>query len=287
MGYNMNCIFVGVFKSGSTNVSQVRCLRDQGCATIKYPYRNVSELMGTIKRDAWLVSLIHELKPDFVLLSKANTINKSVILACENVTKFVLWYMDPMNSNWNQELIEKIKLCYASCFALSKPYEESKKYSINTHFIHEGFDPTVDKPYDEQEIYPVTFIGSLDGHRKNYLQGIDYHTEAAWEEDHAKLVSKSSINLNFVRNNSGCSDRVYKVLAAKGFLLTETWPGIEDDFEIGKDLITFKDKEDLKYKIDYYLNNPGERCLISENGYKAVQKFSRNNWARRVIETTR
>jgi spore maturation protein CgeB len=77
------------------------------------------------------------------------------------------------------------------------------------------------------------------------------------------------------------------VLAARGFLLTEPWPEMENDFEIGKDLDIFTSVEELKKKIDYYLKNEDKAQEIAEHGYNTVQKFSRDNWAKRISEIFR
>lgn len=56
------------------------------------------------------------------------------------------------------------------------------------------------------------------------------------------------------------------------------------DFIDGKDLITFNNSNELKNKIEYYLNNEEERLIIAENGYKSVQKFSRLEWAKKILK---
>jgi spore maturation protein CgeB len=48
--------------------------------------------------------------------------------------------------------------------------------------------------------------------------------------------------------------------------------------------VTFSNEDEFEYKIKYYLNNEEERKAIAENGYKTVQKFSRDNWAVRLLE---
>ena len=82
-----------------------------------------------------------------------------------------------------------------------------------------------------------------------------------------KRYPKVKINLNFC-TAQGASDRVYKIMAARGLLLSDDWEGRERDFIDGEDLVIFKSMEDLNAKIDYYLNNPEEASRIRANGYK-------------------
>ena len=97
-----------------------------------------------------------------------------------------------------------------------------------------------------------------------------------------KTISKTKINLNFC-TSSGASDRVYKIMASKGFLLSDDWDGREKYFKDKEELVIFKDIEDLNKKINYFLKNEKEREEIASRGYKSVQKFSRLNWAKNII----
>ena len=98
---------------------------------------------------------------------------------------------------------------------------------------------------------------------------------------HSKAVSETKVNLNFTEG--GTSDRTYKVLASRGFLLTQSWPRIEEDFKIGVDLDTFDSVNDFKQKIEYYLTHEDERKEIAAHGYRTVQKFNRTNFAKEII----
>jgi spore maturation protein CgeB len=254
----MKCIFVGVFSQRSTNNSQVQCLENQGCEVVRFPYRQLKKELGREKMEGELGRLIESEKPDFVLFSKCNEIKVSIIKKYRELTKMILWYMDPINKSWNIHLRAKIRQCHAAVFALRRPYKKAKKYSKNVYHVHEGFDPEIDKPKNLEKKYDVSFIGHLDKKRERYYKKFNF--------------------------NSGCSDRVYKVLAAKGFLLTEPWPHIEDDFTIGKDFDVFSSQRELREKIDYYLAHDEEREFIADHGWRTVQKYDRNNWAREIID---
>ena len=73
-------------------------------------------------------------------------------------------------------------------------------------------------------------------------------------------------------------------MGAGGFLLTEKWEGLEDDFIPGTDLAVFSNEEEFKEKIEYYLKNWQERKAVARKGYEKVQKFTVENWARFIIE---
>lgn len=70
------------------------------------------------------------------------------------------------------------------------------------------------------------------------------------------------------------SDRVFETTGRGGFLMMPYIKGIEDLFEIGKEIVTFKfgDFGDLKKKIDYYLVNDEEREKIRLAGFERTRK---------------
>lgn len=279
----MKCLFVGKFHSNSTNISQVEAMRRQGVEVEEFDLRKRKQS----KLNSRLMEQVDGGKYDFVLISKGAGVAPTVCRAIAEKTTLVVWYMDPLNCNWNQKTIDRLKAAHVAAIALRGPYNAAKELVDNAVHIHEGFDTAVDSPHGTHRVYNVTFIGNMDAHRSKMLEGVDYTPISAHGKKHAMAVSQSKINLNFVRNNSGCSDRVYKVLAAGGFLLTEGWPELERDFVPGRDLVVFRGKDDMLRKIDYYLRTDDVREAIARNGLRAVQRYSRDNWAERILEEVR
>lgn len=280
----MKIVFVAVFEEASTNWSQSRAFRENGHEVIKFNYRYIASQFGNMTRDGMLIQTVQKEKPDVVIFSKCNEIMPSVVDECNKVCKTIMWYMDPVNSQFSQSLIEKIKRCSYTYCALWDSYEKAKGIAGDkVHFLQEGFDPWANIPMEIKHKNDVTFIGALRGHRKVYHDKIKFTVISdAYHKKHSEAVSSSRINLNFT--HGGTSDRTYKVLASKGFLLTEPWPNMEKDFTIDKDLVIFNDIEELEEKIDYYLEHEEERLQIAENGYNTVQKFSRLNWAKNILD---
>jgi len=280
----MKILFVAVFSETSTNNSQSRGLQAAGCSVIEYNYRLRAEELGGGKRDNDIIETCLKERPNLVIFSKCNGVHWRVIEECNKVSKTALWYMDPMH-NFNDELIEKIKRCTYTFCALWEPRSEATKYRNPdfVHFLHEGFDSDINIPVKADYKHDVSFIGSLRGERGRYQQKYHFYNYTnAFGKDHCLAVAETKINLNFTEG--GTSDRTYKVLASRGFLLTQPWPGLERDFTPDKDLVVFQGEEDFERKVKYYLNHDKEREIIAEHGYKTVQKFSRHSWAKRLLE---
>lgn len=91
------------------------------------------------------------------------------------------------------------------------------------------------------------------------------------------LYQSHVINLNISRNGD-LNSRVFEILSAGGFLLTDelsTQSGLYTCFEKGKEFDTFGSYEELVDKITFYLNNPRDALKIAEAGYqKYLQLFT-------------
>jgi len=280
----MKIIFVAVFSYNSTNVSQADGFRKNGCEVIEFNYREIAGRIGNHERDKQLVVLCNVEKPDAVVFSKCNEIYSWVVDECNKVCKTVLWYMDPLNDNFNYALKEKIQKCHFTFCALQEPLREAQKIGGDkVFFLHEGYDHTSNYPLDVPYKHDYSFIGDARGERRKYVVALNIPLiQNAYGKEHSIAVCSTKINLNFTEG--GTSDRTYKVLASKGFLLTQPWEGMEEDFTIGEELNIFTSIDELKNKIKYYLDHEDERLRIAEHGFQTVQKFDRINWAKKIIE---
>jgi hypothetical protein len=284
MGLGMKIIFVGVFNdSKSTNMPQAAGFERIGIKVVRYNYRERQSVLGPKQRDTELIQLCQRVRPAFIFFSKCEEIDLRVYVACSKVTTTLLWYMDPFLKRDRPKFIANMKACHIVCCSLRVPYEEFQRQHPRVHYIPEGFDPTVDYPVEGvEQLYDVAFIGKLRSEeRQKYHMAIGFHVHTtAFGHNHAIAVAQNRINLNFTEG--GTSDRTYKVLAARGFYLTQPWPRMEDDFKIGRDLDVFTSIETLREKIAYYLANPDARKKIAVAGCETVQKFDLINFARRV-----
>lgn len=84
------------------------------------------------------------------------------------------------------------------------------------------------------------------------------------------------------------SDRVYETTGRGGFLIMPYIKGLEDEFEIGKEIVTytFGDFKDLKDIIDYYLEHDDERETIRKAGFERTKNnyTYRHRWERILHE---
>jgi len=277
----MKIIYCGKFNEESTNYSQARELRKIS-ELIEYPIKvKINELgFDEMNRDIINFTKLH--KPDMLLIAKGVGLNHLTINICNQVTKTCMWYMDAFpHGNWDNNHIERLKQCSFICCDKTQAVNEALKYNKNVYKLCEGYDQEIDKYIPLEQNIDVSFIGGIYGNRASICSAINATVyTSVYGLNHSKVVNHSKINLNFCTHLCA-SDRIYKILAAKGFLLTDDWTGRE--FEDGKHLVIFNNLNDLQDKIEYYLNHEYERNLIAEAGYKEVQQYNRINWANELI----
>jgi len=134
-----------------------------------------------------------------------------------------------------------------------------------------------------KEKYDVSFVGIKKAEREQYINvlkegDIPVHLfgrgwgEFIPYEEMVDIYHTSKINLNFSRagpsNRMGTKGRLFEVCLAGGFLLTEYVPGIEKYYEIDKEIVCFKNAEEMIDKVTYYLNHDEERRAIAQAGWE-------------------
>ena len=282
----MKIFYVAVFddENVSTNNSQARGFEASGHKVYRYSFRARALAIGDVNRDSELKDIVIRENPDLVVFSKCEEISEETIKFIGERFTSCYWYMDPLTSV-REDYVKKASHCKYAAIAIRNVLPSFMKFNKNSFLVYEGFDHTVDKPIDVKKQLDISFIGSLHSNRKEILKNIVpsvAHITNAYGVKHAHAVSATRINVN-ISTSGGASDRVFKVLAAGGFLLTTDWEGREEMFEDKKHLVIFSDKDDLQKKITYYLNNEDEMNIIANNGLLEVAKYNRDVWATKIV----
>ena len=106
------------------------------------------------------------------------------------------------------------------------------------------------------------------------LQGVQNLGTVDYYDTMPRIFRCSSINLNITSKSihTGLPLRIFDILGAGGFLLTNYQEEIPNYFEIGTDLDIYESVDDLQDKINYYLKNPELRQEIARNGQEKVRR---------------
>lgn len=130
----------------------------------------------------------------------------------------------------------------------------------------------------------VSFVGRAHGSRREVIDrlraaGLPVATfGSGWTAASAPLSAaamagvfqRTKINLNFGESlDRSCQQikaRNFEVTAGGGFLLTAAVPHLDRYFELGKEIATFADADELAAKVRYYLAHDDERRAIAARG---------------------
>jgi spore maturation protein CgeB len=137
--------------------------------------------------------------------------------------------------------------------------------------------------------FDVTFIGRKFGDRGKWIEslgGRGINVEAfgrGWPhgrvsvEEMVRIFNQSKINLCFTKSDGintrpQLKDRIFHVCMCGGFLLCEYLPGIEEHFEIDREIVCFRDLDEAIVKTHHYLTHDAERNTIALAGWKRAQR---------------
>lgn len=107
------------------------------------------------------------------------------------------------------------------------------------------------------------------------LKNIRLHKGANSLTEMPKIFNLSKINLNMTTEPimSGLPLRIFDIMGCGGFLMSNLQPEITDYFEIGVDLETYSNLDELIEKCQFYLTHDEARIRIAANGREKVAKY--------------
>lgn len=188
--------------------------------------------------------------------------------------------------------------------AVSSPtyLKEIAKLGIKTIFAPQFTNPKkFFYEYDKDKAYDILFVGRPGYERISAKWAIELGFNVSlfgqgWQDkapkeffkgayidnnELHKYYASAKIVLNDTRedmkNNGFISNRVFDVTASGGFLISDYMKEIEDFY--GDSIPMFKNKEELKKLLDYYLAHPEDR----EKKAKAAQKITLENFTNKVV----
>ena len=266
-------------------------LKDQGCTVKRFPYRDLAAVLGPAKMGEHLESQSEGF--DFVLILKGELIPPEVIgRISKRGTKVALWSFDPRDGKeeWVLERAKSADFFFTIAKGLVAFY---RGMGINAHWLLEACDPFAHQPLGVKEdaIVPVSFIGTVTDvlGREQWLQhvhdhfGADkmaiwgsfcpprlrdvYRGRAQGDSGFCEAVSQSLVNLGADRNpeiDRSYGARLFRTLAARGYLLTNDTQGIYQDFS--GYVSVYRNTPDCLKQIQWALEHPEQRALIAQRG---------------------
>lgn len=170
-------------------------------------------------------------------------------------------------------------------------YEKHKKHS-GRNVIHAGYsaNPVIFKKLNIKKTTDLSFYGAATDYRIAVLNGLltnDIPIRVygnSWRDDSiittaecVYLINETKVNLNISIDVidkveiSQIKARDFEVPMCGGFLLTHDNPLLEQFYDIGKEIVTYTNFEDMVFKIKKYIKDDRAREKIAEHGYKRAR----------------
>ena len=267
---------------------------------ILFDPRKIRHLEGSEKMNELFFSLIDKEKPNYVFTNVRR--DEQTIETMEKIreispnTKIIAFSGD---DDKDFEPLKRYQALFVDCTFVAQPNYLKNYYKdgVKNVFMQAGTNLDIHKPIKNvKKIYDVTFIGKPSKPRveivkllidnkisiklfgsswENYPEFKEFCFGPLKADEMIKLVNQSKINLAFSKNKNGIphfKGRVNMYAACKSFSLVDYFSGYLKFFKNNKEIVMFKDNQDLLKKIKYYLTHDKEREKIAENSYKRIIK---------------
>ena len=220
----------------------------------------------------------------------------------------VLWYAedDMMNphhlSRWIERALPRFDLWVTTKSMNAEPHEMPAKGVRRVLFVDNSYDPMIHRPVPispaEEQAYgsDVSFVGTYELERARSLallarQGFDVRIwgngwqrmkdrppglrleeRPVYDDEYAKVVAASRINLCFLRkeNRDLQTCRSIEIPAMGGLMAHERNAEIARMFKEGEEAVYFDNDTELAEKCRGLLADDTRRQCIAERGYRAV-----------------
>jgi hypothetical protein len=257
---------------------------------IRYEYIKRYVEVGVRMGNQEIIDIVKAERPKYVLWRSRNyEIQEATFQEIRKEGTIVVgWFYD---DEWRFDDYSKWWVPYLD-YVLTCDRESVKKYEElggRAFFSLVYSDPDSFKRLEMPKKYDVSFVGANYSNRTvlvNALKerGIMVNVFGeGWEAGHVSfdemvnICNASKINLSFMQSYNTTTrpqmkSRIFDICMCGGFLLCEYIPGIEEFYEIDKEIVCFRDIEEAADKIKYYLSHENEREMIAQAGWERAHR---------------
>lgn len=168
----------------------------------------------------------------------------------------------------------------------------------NPLYMPEGFDASSYHPLGVEPDIDISFIGACYGFRAELIQyltqyGLDVSTfgpgwrDSAFGAEQVRILNRSRINLGmggigYSEDLTNVKTRDFEVPGTGGGLYLTTYnPDLARHFEIGSEIICYRNRQELIELIRYYLRRPNEAREVSRRGRERC--LAQHRWLHRYL----
>jgi glycosyltransferase involved in cell wall biosynthesis len=270
-------------------------------------YRSISDFNGAKRLNSKLIEVISNYVPNIIILGHADLIKIETLEFIKKnypQIKIVQWFLDRMDSKWlvnRKRFLNKLDIMDASfcttdpeslglpknkkIYYIPNPVDESferlhnyKYTNFNndvffamSHGVHRG----ILKPgkFDQRENFINKVLKKSPNIRFD-LYGLN-NKQPIWADNFINAISQSKIGLNLSQGKAAkyySSDR-FAQLVGNGLLVMIDEKTQFGNFFNKKEIVLYKNEDDIADKIQKYSNDDKERKKIAKNGRDKYFKF--------------
>lgn len=273
---------------------------------VEFDWRKKRNELGDKGMKDSLVDLISSKQPDamFLQVQEGGIFTKEFL---RSLRTFVVNWTGDVRDYIPEWMLDVGSSVGSTAFSNMDDVHKMRALGFNSHYLQIGFDNEMFTPDGPKAICPdIVFMGNDYGDRfpksafrasmaytLRRMFGSDFGLYGGrWEDVHINLNGqeeneaavyrgcKIGINCSHYDHERYSSDRILRIMGSGAFCLTNYFPGIEHEYEIGEHLDVFYGIDDLISKIKYYLSDDLERNRIAFKGCKHVHE--NHTWKQRA-----
>ncbi len=274
--------------------------------------------------NARLVKRVQTWNPDVLLVFRGGYITADSIESINRTTSCVTvnFYPDnPFGLASYPPLSFDALLEYQIFLTRDRYFEQELKAAgaSNVHYMPHGYDPVFYRPFSRSAKVrdgfggDGSFVGAVYPFRTFLLVGLTepgtdlriwgrpnwktagtpwlqqrYRGGPITQDEKLKVYASSRINLNLQHPGGsifGLDERSFGIIGTGGFLLVNHKRDIEKYFELGEEVDTYRNREDLQQKIKLYLSQPEETAKMAHKAMERAQReHTHRNRVARLID---
>jgi len=275
---------------------------------VKY-YKSIKDFNGSNALNEKLKSTCYNFKPDMIVLGHSDLVNAQQLGQLRDdypSVKIAQWFLDPLNVDGpdfernKKRILDKSDFIDTNFMTTSPDVLKFLPKNTNNYFIPNPVDPSFEtlNNFDENCIVDVFFALSHGVHRgvlkrgkdddRNYflkellnksrnvkfdIYGLN-NKQPIWADHYFKVISKAKMGLNLSRGKPikyYSSDRIVQIIG-NGLVTLIDERTQYSDFFTNKEMVFYKNLDDLSEKIIKISNDEKLRKSIGKNGKKKYFK---------------
>lgn len=247
----------------------------------------------------------------FVQVHEGGKIHPTVIKHLRSLSAFVINWNGDIRHDTPLWMIEQANDYSVTTFSNMRDVKHLRSLGLNSEWLEIGYDQDIYNPVGpvNNNVKPIVFFGNnvhsfpMSNYRTQMCmhlkmafrdqfgvygmqQGSDGNFNSSqYDEAAAYRNAKIAINLSHFEVEKYTSDRMYRILGTGVMCLAKRYPGIEEQFTDGVNLVMWDNIPELIEKVKHYMANDSERIAIAKAGNElALKEYTFDSMVKNMIK---